>query len=202
MKTILAIAIAVMVVQPAFAQTATEKAEKRIAELVAPSSRVVLSSTQPAQWKAGPRLEQFEVPLTSIALTPPRSQPGTLNSAKPRGVAEGQPLVSFRDESQGPKQVELPTKPLIKLPAVDTNTPLPLPTLARPLVDRASLGEPAFEASLLAAMKRFMPAREKPAPFVAYNLPDPFEHVRYGQLRYPPEEIATPPVMVIPRPMK
>jgi hypothetical protein len=202
MKHLIAATCAFLLVQPIFGQTAMEKAEKRIADMVAPSSRVVLSSAQPAQWKANRSLENFDVPLTSITIAPARQQPGALKSAKPRGVAEDQPLVSFRDESQGPKQVELPTKPLIKLPAVDTNTPLPLPTLARPLADRASLGEPAFEASLLAAMKRYTPAREKPAPFVAYNLPDPFEHVRYGQLRNPPEESAMPPVMVIPRPVK
>jgi hypothetical protein len=85
---------------------------------------------------------------------------------------------------------------------LDTNSPLPIPILARPLPDRASLGEPAFEASLSAAMKPFMPARDRPVPFIAYNLPDPFEHVRYGQLRNPPEESATPPVIPIERPTK
>lgn len=198
----LAIAMALTLVQPASAQSALEKAEKRLAELLAPNSRVVLSTAQPISGKVGRSTESFDVPLTSIALTPPRLPPGELRGTKPGSVAEGQALASFRDESQGPKQVELPTKPLIKLPSIDMNTPLPLPTLGRPVVDRVSLGEPGFEASLLSAMKQYMPAREKPAPFTAYNLPDPFEHLRYGQLRNPPEENPVPPVVPIQRPVK
>ncbi len=179
-----------------------EKAEQRIAQLVAPGSKVGALSATPIAWKPGRAVEALDVPITPLVVAPPRLLPALLKDVQPRSAPEGTPLVAFRDESQGPKQVELPTKPLIKLPSIDMNTPLPLPTLARPMVDRASLGEPAFEASLDAAMKRITPTRERPVPFVPYNLPDPFEHVRYGQLRNPPEESATPPVLPLIRPSK
>lgn len=194
------IMVGLVLVQPAVAQTAMEKAEQRIAELVAPGGKAGALSATPIAWKAGTVVEALDVPITPLAIAPPRLLPALLKDVKPRSAPEGTPLVSFRDESQGPKQVELPTKPLIKLPSIDMNTPLPLPILARPIVDRASLAEPAFEASLAAAMKRFTPTRERPVPFVPYNLPDPFEHVRYGQLRNPPDENATPLVLPLVRP--
>jgi len=185
-----------------FAQTAVERAEKRITELVAPGSSISLSIHQPIHWKASRVVENFDAPSLPVSAAPPRLLPAALKAIKPGNVPEGAPLAAFRDESQGPKQVELPTKPLIKLPSVDVSTPLPLPILAKPLADRASLGEPAFDASLQAAMKQFTPTRTKATPFVPYNLPDPFEHVRYGQLRNPPEESPTPPVIPLVRPTK
>src|SRR5207302_661669 len=108
----------------------------------------------------------------------------------------------FQDKTQVPKQPELPTKPLIRLPSLDVNTPLPIPILAKPATDRAPLGEPGFEASLDAALKRWTPTRDRPVPFVPINLPDPFEHLRYGQLRDVPEENPVPPVIPIQRPTK
>lgn len=201
MKRCIVIVCGLVFAQNGFAQSAVEKAEKRIAELVAPGFSIG-GTSQPMPRKPGRAVESFEAPALPVAAAPVRLQPGALKAARLGSVPEAAPLVSFRDESQGPKQVELPTKPLIKLPSVDVNTPLPLPILARPLADRASLGDPAFDASLMAAMKRMTPTREKATPFVPYNLPDPFEHVRYGQLRNPPEESATPPVIRIDRPTK
>jgi hypothetical protein len=112
------------------------------------------------------------------------------------------PLAAFQDKTKTPKQPELPTKPLIKLPSLDVHTPLALPILARPVVDRAPLGEPGFAASLDAALKRWTPTRDRPVPFVPLNLPDPCEHMRYGQLRNAPPENPMPPVIPIQRPTK
>lgn len=204
MKKIIATVCLLGFSQVAFSQTAMEKAEKQIAELVAPGSVVMPASTtaQPIAWKGSRWVEEIDVPIKPIAVIPVRLPLAALKEVKPRGAPEGTPLVSYREEAQVPKQPELPTKPLIKLPALDVHTPLAIPILARPSVDRASLGEPAFEASVGAAMKPFTPTRDRPVPFVPYNLPDPFEHVRYGQLRNPPEESATPPVVPLVRPTK
>ena len=90
--------------------------------------------------------------------------------------------------------------PRLDLIGLDVNTPLPIPILASPVKDRASLGDPTLEASLAAALKRLTPARDRPVPFTPLNLPDPFEHLRYGQLRNPPAESATPPVIPLQRP--
>jgi hypothetical protein len=204
MKRYITLFCGLMIAQPALAQTAFEKAEKRIADLVAPGSGVMLggSVAQPVQWKASRAVENMDLPITPYVGFPARLPPTPIKAIKPRSAPEGTPLVFFQDKTKTPKQVELPTKPLIKLPSVDVNTPLPIPILAQPAKDRASLNDPAFEASLGAAMKPFTPKRDRPVPFVPYNLPDPFENVRYGQLRNPPEESATPPVIPLQKPTK
>ena len=96
--------------------------------------------------------------------------------------------------------MQLPTKPLLKVPSADVNKPLPIPILAKPTKDRASLAEPAFDVSLDATLKKITPTRDKPVPFAPLNLPDPFEYRRYGELRNPLEESATPPVIPLERP--
>lgn len=68
--------------------------------------------------------------------------------------------------------------PLVQLPSIDIHQPLPIPILAQPVKDRASLAEPEFEASLDAALQAFTPVRDQPVPFTPLNLPDPFENVR------------------------
>ncbi len=201
MKRTIALFCGLMIAQPTFAQTAFAKAEQRIAELVAPGSRVPLTS-QPVQWKPARAVENMDLPILPYAGLPVRLPLPPIKAAKVRPAPEDTPLVSFQDKTKTPKQAELPTKPLIRLPSVDVNTPLPIPILAQPTKDRASLGDPAFEASLGAAMKPFTPTRDRPVAFVPYNLPDPFENVRYGQLRNPPEESATPPVVPLVRPTK
>ena len=189
--------------QPALAQSASEKAEKRLADLLAPAQGLTLTVTgQPQTWKASSAVEDFQVPIKSAVIAPARLTQAPLKEAKPRAVPEGTPLAMFRDPAQPPAQVELPTSPLVRLPSLDIHAPLAIPILAQPVKDRASLGEPAFESSLAAAMKSFTPTRDRPVPFVAYDLPDPFEHLRYGQLRNPPEESATSPVVPLQRPTK
>lgn len=204
MKRLIALFCFVILAQPALAQTATEKAEKRLADLLAPGSSVAPAAlgTQPVQWKAAGAVEEIVLPIKPYVGVPVRLPLPPIKEVKPRSVPEGVPLVSYRDQTPAPTQVELPTKPLVKLPSLDVHTPLAIPILAQPLKDRASLGEPAFEASLDAATKRFTPTRDRPVPFVRYNLPDPFEHLLYGQLRNPPEENAMPPVIPLQRPTK
>jgi len=202
MKRFFALICLISIAQPSLAQTALEKAEKRLAELLAPGQTTSVALSQPIQWKAARAVEEFETPLRPLTAAPVRLPLYPIREVKPRSAPEGRPLVSFEDRSSVPTQVQLPTKPLIRLPSLDSQTPLAIPILAQPMKDRASLGEPAFEASLSAAMKKFTPTRDRPVPFVPYNLPDPFEHLRYGQLRNPPEESATPPVVPIQRPTK
>lgn len=188
-------------VQPAFAQTAVEKAEKRLAELLMPGSRVpVLPAAVPVVWKASAVVENFEVAARPVAALPVRLSVKPLKDVKPGSAPEGVPLVSNREQPKGPKDVELPTKPLIKLPSVDVHAPLPIPILAKPVKDRASLGDPAMQASLDAAMKPISARRDRPVPFSPLNLPDPFENARQAELRNPPEENPMPPVIPLVKP--
>src|SRR5262245_57875676 len=85
---------------------------------------------------------------------------------------------------------------------IHVDSPLPIPNFANPQEDRASWGDPALQASMAAALKRFTPARERTEPFVPLNLPDPFEHIRAGQLRNPPPKNPMPPVIPLKKPTK
>ena len=204
MKYLLAIAILTILGQASLAQTATEKVEKRLADLLAPGS--VLSHGGPAapmvRWPASRAVQEIDAPIKPPAGLPARLTLAPLKEVKPRSAPEGTPLVSYREAPVAPETVQLPTKPLIKLPSLDTKTPAPIPILAQPVKDRASLGDPAFDASLAATMGQLSVTRDRPVPFTPLNLPDPFEHLRYRQLRNPPEESATPPVIPLRRPTK
>jgi hypothetical protein len=197
MKPSISIVLALCAIMPhsAFAQTMSEKAEKRLAELLAPSSAIqaTLIAGQPRAWRPARSLDDFSLPITPYAGGPVHLPRPMTKDVKPRSAPEGLPLVAYRESPMAPAAVELPTQALIRLPSVDVHAPLPIPILAQPTKDRASLGDPTLEASLDAALTRFTPTRDRPVPFMPINLPDPFEHVRYGQLRHPPEESATPP---------
>jgi hypothetical protein len=71
--------------------------------------------------------------------------------------------------------------------------PAGLPILAQPVKDRAPLLDPTLETSIAAALAKINLNRANPAPFQPINLPDPFEHSQAIRLRYPPEELPTPP---------
>ncbi len=184
-----------------YAQTATEKAEKRLADLLAPGSGATPFASKPVAWRGTASVETIVLALKPIAGVPVRLPLPPIKEIKPRPAPEGQPLIAFRVQPKGPKDVELPTQPLIKLPSLDVHAPLPIPILAQPFKDRASLGDPAFDASLEASLKRITPTRDRPVPFAAQNLPDPFENLPYGQLRNPPEEHAMPPAVPLIKPM-
>jgi hypothetical protein len=198
MKTSIAVIICIAVATPLIAQSATDNAEQRLGKLLAPGSRSTVA--QPIKWKAGKAVEGFDVPIKPYAGLPvPLSAPPR-KEVKPGSPPEGISLNSHQGHTPAPQPVELPTQPLIRLPSLDLHTALAIPILAQAAKDRASLAEPAFDASLAAAMKRFTPVRDKPVPFTPLNLPDPFEHVRYGELRHPPSEDPMPPVLPLTKP--
>lgn len=189
-------------VRSAFAQTAMEKADKRLGDLLAPGGGTLTHgfATEPVRWKPSTAVENFAIVTKPLAGVPVRLPLAPIKEIKPRSAPEGTPLAAYREQPKGPKGVELPTKPLIKLPSVDAKTPLPIPILAQPAKDRAPLGDPSLDVSVDATLKPIAPKRERPVPFTPLNLPDPFENVRYGQLRNPPEENPMPPVIPLVKP--
>lgn len=66
----------------------------------------------------------------------------------------------------------------IRAPSPDVNQPLPLPILAQPISDRASLDDPTRDASIAAATSARIPPRTRKAPFIKGTLPDPYDHRR------------------------
>src|SRR5437867_241963 len=112
MNRFFALCCTLTIAQPAIAQSAVEKAEMRIAELVAPGSNSTTTASQPILWQPARAMEEFAVPLKPATPAPVRLQQAPVHGIKPRSAPEGELLAGFQDKTPPPKQVELPTKPL------------------------------------------------------------------------------------------
>jgi hypothetical protein len=183
--------------QPAGAdETASDKATGRVQALLVPRSKAGAASiTTPQRWPGVRAVEQPQLPIAAYTGLPP--QPPVVQSARPalpRTPPETQPPIA---QGPMPKPIEMPTKPVIQLPAADVEAPLPIPIVGQPKQDRASLDDTTLEASQAAALVRVRPRRPAPVPFTPLNLPDPFENQRQGGLRNPPAEGEQPPAVPI-----
>jgi hypothetical protein len=140
------------------------------------------------------KLENPDVPLPTVAASPPTIPLEQVKGkpVRPHLLQEEAPLSRARIDVSGPVTVKLPTGPKYAWPSPDFNQPIPLPTLARPVVDRASLDDPSGDVSQAEALASRVPDRTTPAPFLRLSLPDPFEHRNSVRLRTPPPEIALP----------
>jgi hypothetical protein len=189
------LAIAVPAVQVPGATSATDRALARLEVLLQPGRQVDAFVSRPMIWPGARAIERPQLPpMIFTGLPPGLTQLVVAKVPMPRPMPEGQPPAA---QAPGPKPIELPTKPLVQLPAADADEPLPLPILARPKPDRASLDDATLEASQAAALERVRPRRTEHVPFAPLNLPDPFENVRAGALRNPPAESDQPPAVPI-----
>ena len=93
----------------------------------------------------------------------------------------------------------MPTTPLIAMPSTKIRIRFQrcrsMPGRCR---DRASLGDATLDSSVAATLAGAIPMRRLAVPFVAMNLPDPFELQNYIHLIQPLAE-DTPPMTVPPR---
>jgi hypothetical protein len=87
-------------------------------------------------------------------------------------------LVSLPDTPALPEPPSLPDRGRVRVPSIDVNEPIPLPILARPVSDRASLDDPTLDASATAATAAPIPLRTSKAPFLKLTLPDPYDRRR------------------------
>jgi hypothetical protein len=87
----------------------------------------------------------------------------------------------------------------VRHPGPEVNRPVPLPILAQPAPDRASLDDPTADLSAAAVQAAAPPPRTAPAPFLRLTLPDPFEPRNAVRLRTPPADEGGP-VTATPRP--
>jgi hypothetical protein len=179
-------------------QSPSEKIAKRIAELLQPGNKAAAAPVGgPVNWRAAKAVEQPPLPPAVFKGTPPppSSQPG--KPVVPRAVPEASPPSGDGKLPTVAKPMQLPTQPLPALPAIDVESPLPLPILATPKPDRATLDDITLETSQAAALRPVRPRRTQPVPFAPLNLPDPFEHIRGGGLRNPQEESDQPPAIPV-----
>jgi hypothetical protein len=138
--------------------------------------------------------------LPPVALLVPRLPSGSgATKLRPRWTLEE----TLDGLTEPPRLIvaPLPEGPRIRLPAADLNQPAPLPLLARPLPDRASLDDPTTEVSLAEAVMGIVPPRPTPSPFQKQTLPDPFEFRQpVGQPVLAPGDEAVPMTIRSPRP--
>jgi hypothetical protein len=123
--------------------------------------------------------------LAPVAIDPARP-PAELPHVvlRPRPLPAEAPLARLRPETP-PQDTELPTKPLVRLPRVDLETPVELPPLARFQPERAPLTDVTGDASRDAVLAAPAPVRATPEAFVRFFLPDPFE---FRATRLPPRD--------------
>lgn len=140
------------------------------------------------------KVENPDPPLTAANISRPASiqiQKGG-KPVRPRLLEGEDPLLRGRIEVAQLPVMKLPANPKVAWSSPDINEPIPLPILARPVVDRASLDDPSGDASQAAALASSVPDRTTPAPFLRLTLPDPFEHRNTIRLRTPSPEINLP----------
>jgi len=162
----------------------------------------VLPPTEPATpvEKTAPRrqsppasMEAPMVPLAPVVVSLPRVP---LNATRPALL----PHLVVEETLEGaaapalPQARPLPTGEKSHVASADVNKPMPLPLLARPVTDRASLEDPTTEASAAAATAATVPQRTNPVPFQRLSVPDPFENRGTIQLKETPAEDTTPPL--------
>lgn len=175
------------------APQSTERASQRMAELLDPGNGAAgsLAASGPMS-RPGPRaIEEPAAPIPVYRGTPPAPDSAVAKVTLPANPRENTPLVQYRAQPK-PPGVELPARPLVKLPSLDVESPIPLPILAKPQSDRVSLADPTLEASVAAALTPVTASRTTPVPFAAMNLPDPFEHSQAVRLRFTPDESPMP----------
>ncbi|HTU16541.1 MAG TPA: hypothetical protein VMG10_00635 [Gemmataceae bacterium] len=85
-----------------------------------------------------------------------------------------------------PEKLSLPVGARVHVHSIDVNEPIPLPTLSRPVTERASLEDPTRKASIAAALAAPIPSRSSKAPFLKLTLPDPYDR-RRGEAPSPEE---------------
>jgi hypothetical protein len=136
-------------------------------------------------------------PELAISVVPQLSGPVARGGTSPHLVT-AEDLEAPQERVELPDVGPLPAGPRVRANRPDPDMPPPLPTLARPVQDRASLEDPTLAASLAAALAASMPPRPSHLPFVRAAIPEPFEQRKPVGSTLPPE--LGQPVATTPRP--
>ncbi len=83
-------------------------------------------------------------------------------------------------------------RPPLPRPEPKKDQAMPLRRLAKPLSDRGPFVDPTLDLSTEAVLRAPLPGRKRPIPFVAINLPDPYERRQSVKLLMTLEENPTP----------
>jgi len=173
---------------------AKEKAAIRLQELLSPAAKTdrYIAATGPLPRPVPRTMDELAVLVPVSLIAPPQLVLPPLKSVRPQNPAEDAPLVYFRADPILPTTIQLATVPLVRFPSVDVDLPIPLPILAQPQRDRASLVDPTLEASIAATSSPVAIPRLAPKVYPPINLPDPFELSQQVRLSQIPEELPMP----------
>lgn len=105
-------------------------------------------------------------------------------------------LIVWLGEPSPPRATALPAGPLAKQVVGELKSADLLPVLGAYVRDRVSLSDPSMEISAQSILTPQNPERLTPAPFMAWNLPDPFENATIVRLRAEWPEATEPPLSV------
>ncbi|MFN4260059.1 MAG: hypothetical protein ACK4RK_12255 [Gemmataceae bacterium] len=164
----------------------------------------VLSEDHPLTLPGHRSVEKPELPLMNYQgnVVPATSAPS--GQVFPRSLPEEAPLRREMTDQTAPTSLRLPTRPLVRVPAPDMETPLAVPLLSGPALDRGPLTDATQAASRGAVLAQPLPPRTGPAPANRPRLPDPFIHQKDVELKFPLPEpppkpllfLATPPIVL------
>ncbi|HEV3145921.1 MAG TPA: hypothetical protein VGZ47_18695 [Gemmataceae bacterium] len=175
---------------------------RKILERTLPPTMAALSHQERAHAPL-PRITPAFVERPEISFAMPTFQLPTLTASarkplRPRPLPEAFPLQAHHEEPQIPQRPELAGGPLSRQRAPNVHEPPPLPTLAKPAANRASLEDPTADFSNEQVIARDLPLRSQPAPFQRVNLPEPFAPKRTTRL-VDAEPQVVPPVPMPPK---
>ncbi len=169
-----------------------DRGGKLLGEKLAPAADV-----PPPGLLGEPRHFRTSPAVDAPRLSLPHDDPGIVRLPESKGsgdlrpapVPEPPPLVGDLAAPVPPEPPHLAAGDRVREPSEDVARPVPLPPLAQPAPDRASLDDPTVEASQAAAVAAKLPERAAAAPPLRLNIPDPYENRRTVRMRaVPPEE--------------
>lgn len=140
---------------------------------IAPAPRRAKGSPSPSDYG---KLPSLPLPPTSAAL--PRLSGETRDVRLRPTLVLDETLGGLPDALVLTHAPSLPECRRVRIASLDVNEPIPLPILAHPVSDRASLDDPTLDASTAAAIAATIPARTNKAPFLKLTLPDPYDQRR------------------------
>jgi len=170
-------------------------AEKRLRPALPPETE---TSSGPHR-RPAPRLDEPEPPLPLAVAAEPRLPPQRGPSRLTPRPLRTEETLDDAPEAHPAFVVTMAVGERVRTePAPDVRQPAPLPPLATPVPDRASLEDPTRDAADAAASAATPPQRRQPVPFQRVSLPDPFENRRV--IRPPALGPESVPAVTVPRP--
>jgi hypothetical protein len=133
--------------------------------------------------------------LNALKIAPSPSEGLTPRLPAPKGTAPIYPELVEEEELEGAQDAPVvPRRPrfyageAIRVRSMNVNLPPPLPALAEPVSDRASLEDATQAATTRAVLTAVMPDRTKPVPYEKLSVPEPYENRRPLLVPLPGEE--------------